>query len=199
MTLVLDPSGTRVTIEVHAAGLFSAAAHDLRIAAEGASGESADGASLTARFPVSRLRVIASRRHGTRDWHDPSPADAAEIEGRIRKEIFTGASQVEVVGSAEGARAEFTVRAPAGSQRITVPVTLEETAAKTRVRGSCQLSLRALGTGKVRVPLGAIKLEDAARVEFDVVLVPTLKKEAQSRRTSASIPPCPKPSSKPVT
>jgi hypothetical protein len=174
VTVVLDPAGTRVTIEVHAAGLFSAAAHDLRIAAEGASGESADGTSLVARFPVARFRVLASRRHGTRDWHDPSPSDAAEIEERIRKEIFPGASQVEVVGSAEGGRAQLTVRAPGGSQRVTASLTLEDTADKTRVRGACDLSLRALGTGKVRVPLGAIKLEDAVRVEFDVAL----KKEA---------------------
>lgn len=170
MSLALSPAGTRVTVEVHAAGLLSAAAHDLRLAAEGPSGESADGVVLTARFPVAKLRVIASRRHGTRDWHDPSPADAAEIEERIRKEIFLGAGQVEVEGRLEGRQAKLAVRAPGGSQRLTTPVTLEAADGRTRVRGACELSLRALGTGKVRVPLGAIKLEDAVRVEFDVLL-----------------------------
>jgi hypothetical protein len=168
--LHLAPSETRVTVEVHAAGLLAAAAHDLRISAEGASGESADGATLIARFPIAKLRVVASRRHGSRDWHDPSPADAADIERRIPAEVFSAASEIEVEGLAQGGRAKLTVRAPGGTQRLETPVAIEIIGDETRVRGTCELSLRALGTGRVKVPLGAIKLEDAVRVEFDVTL-----------------------------
>jgi hypothetical protein len=170
VTLALVPGKTRVTIEVHAAGLLSAAAHDLRLVAEGGSGESADGRSLTARFPIAGLRVISSRRHGTQAWHPPSPPDAADIERRVRVEIFRGAAEVEVVGTAQNGRAELLIRAPGGSQRLEAAVTLTSTGDATQVRGDCMLSLRALGTGPVRVPFGAMKLEDAVRVEFDVVV-----------------------------
>ncbi len=170
MPLRLNPAETRVIVEVHAAGLLSAAAHDLRIAAEGASGEGPDGLGLNARFPIGKLRVIASRRHGTRDWHAPSRADADEIEDRIRAEIFLGGAQVEVTGSVENGRAKLMVRAPRGSQSLATSVTVEDLGEKTRVRGTCELSLRALGTGPPKVPFGAIKLEDSVCVEFEIVL-----------------------------
>jgi hypothetical protein len=174
MKLVLSPAETRVTVEVHAAGLLSAAAHDLRVAAESASGESADGTSLSARFPIEKLRIAASRRHGTREWHDPSRSDAADIEQRIRTEVFVGGgaggAQVDVEGSVENGRAQLTVRAPGGTQRLATTVTVDTVGDKTRVRGACDLSLRALGTGPPRVPFGAIKLQDAVHVEFDVTL-----------------------------
>jgi hypothetical protein len=166
------PAESHVTIETAARGLLAAAAHDLRIEAPIASGESEDGQRCTARFSVASMRVGQSRRHGTAEWHDPAPKDASDIEERIRTEVFERLGEVVVearTASAEAGRATVTVRA-ARSQTVEVPVRIERGGETTTVRGRCELSLAALGTGKVRVPLGAIKLEDAVAVTFEVVL-----------------------------
>ena len=42
--------------------------------------------------------------------------------------------------------------------------------APNRIEGKCTLSLAALGVGKIRVPLGAIKLDDEVNVTYVVVL-----------------------------
>ncbi len=165
----IEPGESRVIVETTAAGLLAAAAHDLRIEAPIASGESADGARCTARFAVASMKVASSRRHGTRDWHDPNERDARDIEGRIRSEAFSGLKEIVVEGELAGSKGKLAVRA-ARTQTIDVPVRVERDGDKTTVRGTCDLSLSALGTGKIHVPLGAIKLADRVVVTFDIIL-----------------------------
>jgi len=163
---------SHVTIETEARGLLAAAAHDLRIEAPIGSGETEGELRATARFPVASMRVAASRRHGTSEWHDPSRSDASDIEGRIRTEVFEGVREVVVeasVASPDATRATITVRAKR-SQTSDVPVRIERDGESIKVHGRCELSLSALGTGKVHVPLGAIKVDDRVLVIFDVVL-----------------------------
>lgn len=162
------PEASRVTVETAPRGLLAAAAHDLRIDAPVASGESADS-RCTARFTVASMRVASSRRHGTSAWHDPNEKDAADIQRRIRDEAFEGVTEIAVEAALDGARATITTRA-ARAQTVTVPVRVERDGERTKVHGECELSLEALGTGKIHVPLGAIKLDDRVRVTFDVVL-----------------------------
>lgn len=162
-------SESRVIIETEARGLLAAAAHDLRIEAPIASGESPDGIHCVARFTVASMKVHESRRHGTSDWRDPNERDARDIEGRIRSEAFSGIKEIVVEAELGGAQASITVRA-ARTQRVEVPVRVERSNDKTTVHGKCDLSLQALGTGKIHVPLGAIKLDDRVTVMFDVVL-----------------------------
>ena len=164
-------SESRVILETAPRGLLAAAAHDLRIEAPIASGESPDGVRCTARFSVSAMKVIASKRHGTSDWHDPNDKDAKDIESRIRDEAFAGVREVVVEGSLpkDATRASITVRAQS-TQKIDVNVNVKREGDKTRVTGSCDLSLHALGTGRIHVPLGAIKLDDRVAVTFEIVL-----------------------------
>lgn len=165
--LRIVPSKSRVIVETTARGMLAAAAHDLRILAPVASGESEDGVRCTARFAVAAMKVDASRRHGTSAWHDPSEHDARDIEQRIREEAFAGRDHVIVDASLDGDRATICVRATR-PQTVVVPVRVER-GDETAARGRCELSLEALGTGKIHVPLGAIKLEDRVSVEFEVV------------------------------
>ena len=166
---VLVPEQSRVVIEVTAAGLLAAAAHDLQITAGDASGESLDDVTLRVRFPVSGLSVWKSRRHGTGEFHEPKSSDVKDIEGRIRTQVFAGAKEIVVEGRLDEARATIVVRTPGGEQRIVTSVVVDRTGDDTRLRGTCELSLRALGTGRVQIPLGAVKLQDIIRVQFDVV------------------------------
>ena len=162
------PDASRVTIETRARGLLAAAAHDLRIDAPIAEGESPDGKRAAARFEVAKMKVAASRRHGTSAWHDPNERDARDIEERIRAEAFEGVREVVVEATLAGeGRATITTRARR-AQRVELPVRVERDGATTRVSGSCHLSLDALGTGKIHVPLGAIKLEDRVTVSFEI-------------------------------
>ena len=165
------PDRSHVTVETAPRGLLAAAAHDLRIDAPIASGGSPDGTRCTARFAVAAMRVASSRRHGTDAWRAPSERDARDIEQRIRDEAFAGRSEIEVEASlaTDGARASITVRA-ARSQPVSTTVDVERGADATTVRGRCELSLDALGVGKIHVPLGAIKLDDRVIVEFEIAL-----------------------------
>ncbi len=162
---------SRVIVETAPRGLLAAAAHDLRIEAPVASGESPDGERCTARFSVAAMKVVSSRRHGTSDWHDPNDKDAKDIESRIRDEALAGVREIVVEGSLPqgSTRASITVRAQS-TQKIEAPVSVTRDGEKTRVKGSCDLSLHALGTGRIHVPLGAIKLDDRVAVTFEIVL-----------------------------
>lgn len=166
--LAIDVATSRVVIETRARGMLAAVAHDLRIEAPIAEGSSEDGATFRARFDVARMKVIESARHGTNAWHAPPASDAADIEHRIRSELFEGCDHVDVTGRLDAARASITVRSR-GSQTIMLDVHVDRSQG-VRASGKCELSLRALDTGKVHVPLGAIKLDDTVSVTFDVAL-----------------------------
>jgi len=166
MRVVTDES--HVTVETSPRGILAAAAHDLRIDAPIASGETTDDAHAAARFTVASMRVTASRRRGTSAWHDPSEKDARDIEQRIRGEAFEGVAEIAIDATLDGERARITTRA-GRAQTVEAPVRVERDGARTKVHGECDLSLQALGTGKIHVPLGAIKLDDRVHVTFEVV------------------------------
>jgi hypothetical protein len=145
-------------IETTARGLLAAAGHDLRIDAPIFEGE-ADDAKCVAKFRVAQMRVAEMRRHGTKAW-GARTSDADDIERRIREEAFPSASEIVV----EGTRETITVRAA----RVQT-VKTEASIAPNRIEGKCELSLSALGVGKIRVPLGAIKLDDSVIVTYVIV------------------------------
>lgn len=166
MSLVIVGSESRVIVETAARGLLASVAHDLRIEAPVAG--DGDDAHAIARFAIVEMKVAEARRHGTSEWHAPKPSDAADIESRIRDHLFRGDAEVVVHGTLEGSRAVLEVRARK-TTTVTTPVTVDRTTSGVRVRGECTLSLSALGTGDVHVPLGAVKLDDHVTVTFDVV------------------------------
>jgi hypothetical protein len=168
--LTVDPSRSRVLVETEASGLLAPLAHDLRIDAPIEEGTSPDGDRCSVRFEVGKMKVVESSRHDAGAWHAPSPSDARDIEDRIRREVFEGCAAVSVEGKLDGARATLTVRARR-EQTVDVPIRVERETATARATGRCELSLRALATGKVRVPLGAITLKDRVSITFDVVFV----------------------------
>ena len=65
----------------------------------------------------------------------------------------------------EATRETITVRA-ARTQSVKTAAEITP----NRVEGKCTLSLSALGVGKIRVPLGAIKLDDEVDVTYVIVL-----------------------------
>lgn len=153
------PARSRVNIETTARGLLAAAGHDLQIEAPIAEGE-ADDDKCVAKFRVAEMRVVQMRRHGTKTW-GARTSDADDIERRIREEAFPSVEQIVV----EATREAITVRA-ARSQSVKTDASITA----NRIEGKCALSLSALGVGKIRVPLGAIKLDDSVDVTYVIVI-----------------------------
>lgn len=58
---------------------------------------------------------------------------------------------------------------PNGQQAPRVRATVRADGDTIIAEGDCELSLAALGTGKVHVPMGAIRLKDEIRVRFRAV------------------------------
>jgi len=155
-----------VVITVRAEGALARMAHDIRLEARDGSFE-LDGDSVRARFPVAGIHVALTSRHGKDEFEPPSAKDAGEIEERLRTVALAGGDEVLVTGSREA----IEVIAPHGKQRVS-PGKLEvrEEDGRTVVRGACTLSLAALGTGEIRLPLGAVRVKDAIDVEFAVTV-----------------------------
>lgn len=170
MTLHIETSRSRVRIETRAKGMLASLAHDLRIVAPIARGEAVADDRCTASFDVHAMKVEQSCRHGTGAWGDPSPTDRAQIEEKIRNEVFKGVRTITVDARLRDSRAQLTVLAGAGRQVVDVPVTVTRTDGEVYAKGEAMLSLEALKAAQPKVPLGAIKLEDTVRVRFDVVL-----------------------------
>lgn len=171
MALRIDPARSRVIIETRAKGMLASLAHDLRILAPIASGESVEDDRCTATFTVSAMRIDQSCRHGTGAWGAPSASDRAQIEEKIATEVFRGVRTITVDATRTGTRAKLEVAAGAGRQRVEVAVTVDRAESGVTVRGEATLSLSALEATQPKVPLGAIKLEDSVAVRFEVLLV----------------------------
>lgn len=153
-------------VTVRAEGPLARLAHDIRLEAGGATAES-DGETVRARFPVAGLRAVESSRHGKERFEPPTPRDAEEIESRVRTVALAGGEAVLVTAT----RDRVEVTAPRGRQTVAPrEVRVAREGARLRVRAVCTLSLSALGTGKVDMPLGAVRLSDAVEIDVDLTL-----------------------------
>lgn len=170
MTLRIDSDRSRIVVETAPRGVLARLAHELRIEAQDARVEAQGDGELRAAFPVRALRVVASRGRGA-GWEPPTPADRAAIEQRIRDEVFSGVDRVMVSARLTGDRAALSVSTPLGKSQRECAVQVTRDGATLRVAGELRLSLAELRTGEPRVPFGAVRLDDAVLVRFDVALL----------------------------
>jgi hypothetical protein len=155
-----------VTITVRAEGALARMAHDIRLEARGDI-VGFDGTTMRARFPVGGIRVVATSRHGKDVFEAPSDGDARDIDERVRTIALAGGDEVTVVGTREG----IEIVTPRGTQRVSSRgLDIREEAGRTVIRGTCALSLAALGTGEIRLPLGAVRVKDAIDIDFAVTV-----------------------------
>ncbi|MEO8798914.1 MAG: hypothetical protein ABI551_13585 [Polyangiaceae bacterium] len=167
MTLTFDPGASQIMIETFAEGLLSALAHDLRIEARDGEGKSDGDDAITLSFPVRGLVLVESSKKGKGDYHAPSEGDRKDIEARIKEQVFPGSAAV-IVHAVKGGPS-LRVVGPHGEQSPRVRASVREEAGALVAEGECELSLATLGTGKVHVPMGAIRLKDHIRVRFKAV------------------------------
>lgn len=166
----LDPTRSSFVAETIPTGLMARLGHDLRVEAHGGSGRVVDDKHAEARFPVDAMRVLESRRHGTAQWGPPPARDTAEIEERLREQVFKRVAAINVTATLDGTFANLEVVAR-DTWRGRVPVAIKHGDHEVEVTGAVTLSLSALGGEQPRVPLGVMQLEDAVVVRFRATFV----------------------------
>jgi hypothetical protein len=167
MSLTFDASASKIVIETFAEGMLSALAHDLRIEARDGEGKSDGDEHVVVTFPVRGLSLVESSKKGKGEYHAPSDGDRKDIEARIKEQVFAGATAVTV--HAEKNPPSVRVVGPRGEQSPRVRATVRVDGDVVVAEGDCDLSLASLGTGKVHVPMGAIRVKDQIRVRFRAV------------------------------
>lgn len=167
----LDPTRSRLALYTFAEGLFSALAHDLELVATELAGE-ATNASAELNVTVAALRVSGVMKRGKLDTGVLSANDRATIERQIREEVLPIA-QVVARGTLAGSRASIEVTAAKGTARVACDVAItDESGGARRAKGSTEVALSALGAPPVKGPMGAFKVRDKVRVDFDLCFTP---------------------------
>jgi len=163
----LDAARSRLAIYTEAEGLFSALAHDLELVAEDVQGEASESSAEIRVAPAS-IRVRGVTKRGKLDTSILSTGDCESIERQIRDEILLG-SPLVARGALDAKRATIEVIAHAHTTRITCAVTVTTEGVGKRARGRAEVSLAALGAPPVKGPMGAFRVKDRVRVDFDLV------------------------------
>ena len=167
MTLTFDAAASTIVIETFADGMLAALAHDLRIEAREGEGKSQGDDAIVVTFPVRGLSLRASSKKGKGDYHPPRDGDRKDIEARLQDQVFPGSTAVTVHADKSGPA--LRVVGPHGEQSPRVRATVRVEGETLVAEGDCELSLAALGTGKVHVPFGAIRVKDQIHVQFRAV------------------------------
>jgi hypothetical protein len=163
----LDAARSRLKIYTFAEGFLSALAHDLELVAGDLEGH-AEASSAEVRAKVAALRVSGVMKRGRLDGEALSESDRAAIERQIREGVLPGEAVV-ARGVLDGSRATIDVTAPRGTARVTAGVSVERGANEARAKGSLEIPISALGAPPVKGPMGAFRVRDHVRVEFDLV------------------------------
>lgn len=155
-----------MTLRTRAGGLFSVVAHDLELSAKVARGEASkenDQWHGEVAIEPSSIRVVGVLKRGAVDRKVLSAAEVRDIEHRITNDIFGGVREIVVRGSGTASAPNLRV---IGKREVTPDVRLSENDHVFQARGS--ISIKGLGLGEVKGPLGAFVIKDAVEVEATI-------------------------------
>ncbi|MBI2388102.1 MAG: hypothetical protein HYV09_00675 [Deltaproteobacteria bacterium] len=169
----LDPSRSTLTLRTRSGGFFGALAHDLELTAPLLRGHAKlEGDRWDGEVVVepTAIRVIGAIKKGQVDRSVLSANDVREIERRL-VDHFGGAREVVVRGTGTVDRPEVRVTVSReGTARVKAKATDEGDARVVAVTGT--VSMKALGLGEVKGPLGAFVIKDDVEVEGRATFVP---------------------------
>jgi hypothetical protein len=163
----LDADRSRLAIYTRAEGFLSALAHDLELAATGLSGDAGETAAEI-HVPIASIQVTGVVKRGKLDRGVLSRGDRDAIERQVREEVLPG-PEIVARGTLAAGRVAIEVAAPKGSARVVCDVSVADEEGAKRVRGETEVSLAAIGAPPVKGPMGAFRVKDRVRVEFDLV------------------------------
>lgn len=148
-------------------GLLARVGHDLQIEATRFT-FLREGEELVLRVPVSGLLVRGSMDGPRLDPGGVSTKDKAEIEENMRSAVLEGYRHPEIVARGRLGAGELQLELVGRSQRVAVPLHH----AGGRVQGTVELQPSRWGIKPFKALLGALRLQDRVRVEFDLALPP---------------------------
>jgi polyisoprenoid-binding protein YceI len=173
----MDPAHSRFTAQAFAGGLLSFAAHSPTFAVRNFEGglrwqpQTSDGADLQVAVRADSLELVDAVR----------PADRAEIEGRMRREVLEVAAYPEIrfrateiaTAPVAGDRYRLHIVGPLSlhgvTNRLAVEADLFLYNDGVRVGGEFALRLSDYRIRPVTALGGTIKLRDQLRLAFDIV------------------------------
>jgi hypothetical protein len=129
------------------------------------------------RVQVASLRVSGVMKRGKLEASILSAGDRDAIARQVREDVLPGGDVVaRTTPGGHGSRVAIEVRSACGVDRVTCDVALtneegnEDGARRAmRAKGRAELSLAALGSPPVKGPMGAFRVKDRVRVEFDLL------------------------------
>ena len=178
--LVLDAARSRVRIHTFAEGLLARLAHDLELSCgelEGTASGDKDATAGTASILVP-LRGMAVAgvlgKDGRVDDRGLSPTERRDCIAKMYSDVFHsragGVVRVEV--KLAGGEARLRIVPPSESEVVVViRPDLRPEAGGVRATGSFDVSLKAIGSGPVKGPMGAFRVKDRVMISFDVLFV----------------------------
>ena len=169
MTHLFDSTRSRITLRTSTSGLFSAMAHDLEIEATGVRGEAEFESGEPHGWlecPVAGLHVVGVVKHGRVDMQGLSPAERAEVERRIREMVLP----MDLV-RVEATPGKLRVRGPKATEEVPARMERKDEGDVATFAGAVTLSMKRMGVGEVKGPLGAFKVTDAVEVTYRAVFV----------------------------
>ncbi len=175
--LVVDATASTITLRTRAEGLLARLAHDLEITSASVGGTATlDGDAWTADLsvPVASLAVDGVLHGDALDRATLSARDRAQIEQKMREDVFFGGATIVAVSACGGSPTggEATVAIGSRSQKVTITLSAAPLLdGAPRVTGRFTLSLDRLGARPIKGPLGAFRVKDAVEVLFTVSLI----------------------------
>lgn len=176
--LVVDSDASRLALRTRSKGLLARLAHDLELRSEAISGRATlDGEVWTAELtiPVASLRVTGVLHGDELDSHGLGASDCADVERKVREEVFVGTRDVRATGtghSRTAGSATVTLGRKTAPSSLTLSSVDERADGTFLVKGHGTVSLSALEVKDVKGPLGAFRVADSVEIRFELVLKP---------------------------
>lgn len=148
-----------LTVYTYREGLLARIGHDLRIDA-GPVALRREGEAVVLRVPVAALRVEGAMKDGRMEAI--APKDRTDIEAAMREDVLRSKQFPEVVCTVVADAVDLTLV----GRTVRVPVSVARH--DGRVRGSVTLTPSRWGIVPFKALLGALKLQDRVRVDFDL-------------------------------
>lgn len=164
----LAPDSSRIVVGTRAEGLLSRLAHDLEIEIRPKQGARDGPSSAKIEISEADVHVVGAVKKGRVDKAVLSASDIADIEKRIRDDVFRGrVLTVRGVKTADNIQLSASF---AGGPSAAI-VCKEHVVEADKATGTATLSLRALGVADQKGPLGAFKVSDAVSLSFELRFV----------------------------
>jgi hypothetical protein len=180
-TLTAPPGTSRIAVRTRAVGVFARLAHDLELSTTDLRVEATlVGREWTAivTVPVAHLRVAGTLKGDRLDAAGLAPRDRVDVERKMGNEVLAvgevtarGHGTLDDAGAGGGGELEVNVGSSRGLTGVGFTAKALSGGAYS-VTGRCTLSLKELGIGPVKGPLGAFKLRDDVEVLFEATLLP---------------------------